>query len=173
MKRTAATALSACLLLGCGDSASVAPLTSPPEIRVVDFAGLEAELESHRGKPLLVNFWAMWCAPCVAELPDLVAVAREFRQHGGVVLAVSRDLLQGGSLGDVQRKLPGFLTRNGIDLPVLLYDDPDPFALQRNLGLDGRIPETLAIDAAGAVVDRHLGRATREQLEQLATAASR
>ena len=164
------------LLAGCSETEepkSTTPAPAIPAIRVVDMAGLRAELDRLQGKPVLVNFWAMWCPPCVDELPDLHDIAKEFRENGGEVLAVSRDLLQGGDVDEIKARIPGFLQKRGVSLPVLVFDDPDPFALQRSLEVDGRLPETLAIDVHGNVAKKHLGRATRAQFEALAKAARR
>lgn len=52
---------------------------------------LRTTLDEHRGKVVLVNFWATWCRPCLKELPDLMALEARYRDRGFVLLAVSLD----------------------------------------------------------------------------------
>lgn len=67
------------------------PNQSLPELRLQRMDGSELSMSSTRGKPVLVNLWATWCAPCVAEMPTLDALAK--RESGKLtVLVVSQDL---------------------------------------------------------------------------------
>ncbi len=148
-----------------GAQAKAAP-QSP--VRIVDLKGLEAAIAAERGKAVLVNFWAIWCEPCVAELPDFLATGREYRDHNAVVLTVSYDLM----IPDVTRQgvlkaMRTFVTSHKIDAPVLIYDAPDYDAINARFGLPGPVPVTIAIDAKGTIVERHAGQATREQFHEL------
>ncbi|MBE3072992.1 MAG: TlpA family protein disulfide reductase, partial [Acidobacteria bacterium] len=97
-----------------------------PDIRVVDLAGLETALAKHRGEAVLVNFWAIWCQPCVAELPELLEVAGEFRDRRAVVLTVSYDLMVPEVTTDqVLKQMQEFVAARKIDVPVLIYNAPD------------------------------------------------
>jgi thiol-disulfide isomerase/thioredoxin len=55
-----------------------------PDIEVEDFTGETTSVSDHVGRPLVVNFWASWCPPCIAEMPDLEAVHRSVADHLGV-----------------------------------------------------------------------------------------
>jgi thiol-disulfide isomerase/thioredoxin len=136
---------------------------APPEIRVVDLKGLEAVLAAHKGEGVLLNFWAIWCEPCVAELPELLQVGREFRGRGGVVVTVSYDLMVPDvTQQDVLKQLRTFVAARKIDAPVYIFDAPDYEGINQRFGLPGPVPMTIAIDASGKVVDRHPGKAGRE-----------
>ena len=147
-----------CLLLAGVPQARAAQ----PEIRVVDLKGLEAALAAHKGEGILLNFWAIWCEPCVAELPDLLAVGREFRARHAVVLTVSYDLmLPDVTPADVLKQMRTFVAARKIDAPVYIYNGPDYDAINLRFGLSGPVPMTIAIDPTGRVVDRHAGQAGR------------
>jgi thiol-disulfide isomerase/thioredoxin len=139
-----------------------------PPIRVVDLKGLEAAIAAERGKAVVVNFWAIWCEPCVAELPDFLATGREFRDRNAVALTVSYDLMIPDVTRDgVLKAMRSFVAERKIDAPVLIYDGPDYDAINDRFGLPGPVPVTIAIDATGAIVDRHEGQATREQFQEI------
>jgi thiol-disulfide isomerase/thioredoxin len=160
---------------GCGAGEEVGPPRGPraepaaaTSVEIVDLAGLEAALARQRGRGVLLNFWAIWCAPCVAELPELVETAREFRDEGGVVLAVSYDLMvpeatREGTLEEVKR----FAAERDIAVPVLIFDGPDLDAINERFDLPGPIPVTLAIDREGRIVDREPDRADRARFDEL------
>jgi len=107
------------------------------EFRLPD--GTIRSLADYPGKGIVLNLWATWCAPCVAELPSLDALAAAVRTANAVVLPLSSDR---GGAGAVER----WYAAHGIkNLPVLL--DPTG-AAARTLGARG-IPTTLLIDAKG------------------------
>jgi len=149
MKPLLALLLAVLPLAACSDS-EVAIEKQP--ITVFKFAELETVMAPYKGKPLLLNFWAIWCGPCVAELPELLEVGEEFADQGALVVGVSYDLM-------VPRK-------GGWDFPVLVYDEDD-FVIEDHFGLPGGIPQTLAINAAGEVVDRQDGPAGRERFVEM------
>jgi thiol-disulfide isomerase/thioredoxin len=153
------TTLLICLVL-----APTGTTAADPDIRVVDLAGLDAALAKHRGEAVLVNFWAIWCQPCVAELPELLEVAHEFRGRRAVVLTVSYDLMVPEVTQDeVLKQMQEFVAARKIDVPVLIYNAPDYDTINERFGLPGPIPMTIAIDRAGAVVERHAGRAGKDK----------
>jgi thiol-disulfide isomerase/thioredoxin len=147
---------------GVGDEAAVSM------IEIVDFDGLEAALPELRGEGLLLNFWAIWCAPCVEELPELVEVAHAYRERGGRVVGISYDLMVAGAdetaIVDTMRK---FLERRELDLPVLIYDEADEEAINARFDLPGGLPITLAIDRSGSIVDRQDGQAGQARFEEM------
>jgi thiol-disulfide isomerase/thioredoxin len=137
-------------------------------IQVVDLKGLEAALARQRGKAVLVNFWAIWCEPCVAELPEFLETGRDFRDRNAVVLTVSYDLMVPDVTKDeVLEKMRGFVAEHHIDAPVFIYDAPDYDAINARFGLPGPVPATIAIDSSGKVVDRFAGKADRTRFEAM------
>jgi thiol-disulfide isomerase/thioredoxin len=163
-----------CALLASSTRGVVAQTTRPapraraPAIEVVDLKGLEAAVAKHRGKALLVNFWAIWCEPCVAELPGFLATGRAFAGKGAVVLTVSYDLMVPDVTRDgVLKQMRDFVASHRIDAPVYIYDAPDYDAINARFGLPGPVPATIAIDKDGAIVDRHAGKADKAKFEAM------
>ncbi len=137
-----------------------------------ELAAVEAALAQRRGQACLVNFWATWCAPCVAELPDLLAVAEEYAARGGVVLGVSYDLMVPGVTRDeAVPKVRAFLEERDFAFPTVILEAPDYDAIDARFELLGGVPATLAFDREGRLVDREDGPATRERFEQMMRAA--
>jgi thiol-disulfide isomerase/thioredoxin len=148
--------------------ADAQPRPAAPAVRVVDLKGLDAAIAQYRGKAVLVNFWAIWCEPCVAELPEFLETGRDYRDRNAVVLTVSYDLMIPDVTRDgVLKQMRAFVAERKIDAPVLIYDGPDYDAINQRFGLPGPVPVTIAIDRAGQIVDRHAGQATRQQFEEL------
>ncbi len=142
-----------------------------PEPRVVDLAGLQATLEEQRGRPYLLNFWATWCAPCIEEMPLVVAAVRA---HPGLdLITVSYDLVipEAPSPAEAVAALKGLQKSLDLPYPILVFQAEDYQAINAALGLPGPIPVTLAFDAAGEAVDRMETSGVREDFERLARAA--
>jgi thiol-disulfide isomerase/thioredoxin len=153
---------------GCGGPAA-APT---PAIQTVDLTGLQVWLKAQRGNPVLLNYWATWCGPCVAELPDLLASTREFRAAGGIVAGVALELVVPNvTVEQAQVKVADKARELGLDFPLLLCTADDLIAAREALGIDlGALPQTFAYDRSGALVEQHEGIATREQFAALARA---
>lgn len=144
------------------------PAASDFTVEVVDFDGLQAALAEYRGEGMLLNFWAMWCAPCVAELPDLNEIAQAYREKGGKVVAVSYDLmLPGADSSTIVEETREFLVKRGIDIPILIYDADDYNEVNEFYSLPGEVPVTLALNAAGEIVDREDSSSERARFEEL------
>ena len=117
-----------------------------PEFVFADPAGKEMRLSDYKGKPLLINLWATWCAPCVAELPLLDAVAR--REGARLkVLTISQD-------GPRKDKVAAFLAQRGVK-QLEPWIDPD-LALMTHYRAD-TLPMTILYDAQGREVWRVIG----------------
>jgi thiol-disulfide isomerase/thioredoxin len=173
--RSFALSILCVLPLSCGDADGTAKTTpeksvtkAEPSVEVVDLAGIDAALAKHRGRGVLLNFWALWCAPCVAELPELMEVAREFAEDGGDVVLVSYDLIiPGATIDEARRDVTEFAKKRSLDVPILIYDAPDYEAINTRFQLPGGVPVTLAIDAKGAIVEVHDGPADKAQFQAL------
>ncbi len=110
-----------------------------PELRFSTADGTVRSLADYAGQGVVLNLWATWCVPCVAEMPALDALARLMANDGVAVLALSSDR---GGAPSVERF---YRDKNIQSLPVLL--DPRGDAA-RAVGARG-IPTTLLIDRAG------------------------
>lgn len=163
------------LALGCGGGGASPVSEGPPDPATVplEVGGLDTVLRTvaeHEGQGLLLNFWAIWCGPCVAELPELLEVAEAYHAEGGRVQGVSYDLM--APLPDVdetnvETRVRDFLVKREFALPTVIYDDVDYQAVDDHFDLAGGIPVTLAINAAGEIVDREDKAAGRERFEEM------
>jgi thiol-disulfide isomerase/thioredoxin len=110
--------------------------------------GAPVAMSGWRGKPLLLNFWATWCGPCVVEMPLLDRFARERAGQGWQVLALAVDQ------PDPVRR---FIAERNLRLPVALAGGAG-LDLTRQLGNNqGGLPFTAAFDSSGRKVHHHLG----------------
>jgi peroxiredoxin len=98
-------------------------------------------LASYRGKTVVLNFFASWCAPCKREAPDLESVWRRYRSEGLVVLGVD----SGDARGDAKR----FLSAHGVTYPIVF--DPEAKLAQGAYALPG-LPVTYVTNPAGRIV---------------------
>jgi cytochrome c biogenesis protein CcmG/thiol:disulfide interchange protein DsbE len=86
-----------------------------PDFELLDLNGDQVHLSQFRGKAVVLNFWATWCAPCRREIPWFIEFQREYGPQGLQILGVSMD--EGG-----RDAIALFVRRTGIDYPVLLGD---------------------------------------------------
>jgi thiol-disulfide isomerase/thioredoxin len=118
------------------------------EFQSVD--GAPVKMAGWRGRPLLLNFWATWCAPCVVEMPLL----DRFSASGRPGLRVLALAIDGAD------KVRGFVAERASAMPVALAG-ADGIDLSRALGnKQGALPFTVLFDAAGTTVARNLGAVT-------------
>ncbi|HWP18115.1 MAG TPA: TlpA disulfide reductase family protein [Burkholderiaceae bacterium] len=119
-------------------------------------------LSEFRGRPLLINFWATWCAPCVREMPALDRFARDHEALGWSVVGLAID--NQAQVRDFLRKVP-------VTYAVAIAGFSGT-QLARELGNpQGGLPFTVALDAKGRPAWRHLGETTYEQLAEAARAS--
>jgi thiol-disulfide isomerase/thioredoxin len=117
--------------------------------------GGRVAMESFRGRPLLINFWATWCTPCVEELPLINDFYRQNKANGWQVLALAVDRL--APVQSFMQKLP-------LDFPVGMAGATGT-ELGRGLGnLAGGLPFSVVLSGGGLVLQRKLGRLTHEDL---------
>ena len=120
--------------------------------------GAPLPMQSFQGRPLLVNFWATWCPPCVEELPLINAFYQENKGKGWQVL---------GLAVDKPALVKTFLTKTPLAFPVGMagLGGTD---LSRKLGnLAGGLPFTVALDSAGGIIQRKMGQVSADDLRAL------
>ena len=121
--------------------------------------GPMVKLADFRGKPLLINFWATWCPPCIEELPLINDFYVKNKANGWQVL---------GLAVDKPSSVQSFLKRMPLDFPVGLAGLSGS-ALGKSLGnISESLPFSVAIGSAGGVLQRKLGRLSSEDLAQWA-----
>src|SRR5262245_44243217 len=84
-------------------------------------ADLDAGVAKHKGKVVLVDFWATWCGPCVKKFPHLVELHKKYAEKGLVCVSVSMD--EYGDDGDSREKVQKFLKEKGATFPNFLFRD--------------------------------------------------
>ena len=137
----ALTVLFVCLH-GCGVDAPVR-LAGGDELRFSDM----------RGRWLIINYWAEWCAPCRKEIPELNELHENRDEHGVAVLGVNYDAVAGDKLLEVIGEMD-------IRFPVLVDDPRDRWGYEQPTAL----PVTVLIDPNGALRNQLLGPQTLEML---------
>jgi thiol-disulfide isomerase/thioredoxin len=110
-----------------------------PPLASVDLSGKRVELKDLRGRVVLVNFWATWCEPCLAEMPSLERLKGKLAARPFEILAVN--------YGESHAKVAAYVGKQGVTLPVLL--DPDKTAADA-WNAKG-LPMTFLVDASGRV----------------------
>jgi len=130
------------------------------DFSVTTIDGRSIRLSAMRGKVVLVNYWATWCPPCRAEVPDLIRLQAKY-QDRLVVIGVSEDE---GGLELVKR----FTRDHGINYPIVMSSP----ALAKVFPGVTSLPTTFVLDREGRVVQRHIGLldAKRTELEVTAIA---
>lgn len=125
-----------------------------------DLAGKPQALSQWKGKPLLVNFWATWCGPCVQEMPELSALANEEAANG----AAKRYNIIGVGI-DSPSAMSAFATKHNIKYP-LLVGGMGGTELSRAFGnTNGGLPFTVLIGADGQVRKTYLGKLKFDELK--------
>lgn len=116
---------------------------------MIDTRGQPMELARFRGQPLILNFWARWCAPCRDEIPELNALQTGYAGRGLRVLGIA--------LENEPEKVREFLAAYGANYPVALAREQG-LPLMRAFGNDGGLlPFTLLIDRKGNILLRKYG----------------
>lgn len=144
---------------GVPSATAVATGTPPPEgFWQNDWStpqGPVLSMKSLAGKPLLLNFWATWCPPCVEELPLINDFYLKNKEKGWQVLGLAVDKLQ---------PVQTFLQKSPLDFPVGMAGLAGT-ELTRSMGnLGGGLPFTVILGADGSILHRKMGRVTPDEL---------
>jgi cytochrome c biogenesis protein CcmG/thiol:disulfide interchange protein DsbE len=142
-----------------GGAGNVGPLVgqTAPDFALADLHGNPVRLADLRGRPVIVNFWASWCAPCTDEFPVLRAAADGSGQAPVVLVIVYSDTSQAAG---------AFMTRMGATWPAVM--DPGE-QVAKAYGVFGA-PESFFIDANGVVRGRQLGQLSMADVARHLTA---
>ena len=149
MRGASARVALAVLVLNLALSAAVSSGTDEAlQFVLPDIDGREFSLEKEVGAgPLVLDFWATWCKPCIKELPVLQEIFTDYEKRGVRVVTINIDGPHN------QAKIRPFINRHRLQLPVLL-DKTGSVIKQFQLT---SIPSTLIISATGEVVYKHSG----------------
>ncbi len=162
-------ALSGILLFSCskGDAQATTEKQTPTEKKVdenavmaPDFSlnnmqGEVVSLSDFRGKVVILDFWATWCPPCKAEIPDFIELYSQYADQGLEIIGISLDQ------GDLS-VVPAFVESYKVQYPMLYYKDE----VIMDYGGIRSIPTTFIIDREGKIVDKVVGYKPKEFFEE-------
>jgi thiol-disulfide isomerase/thioredoxin len=121
-----------------------------PEIKMATIDGKIWTLSDLRGKVVILNFWATWCAPCRTEVPYLVALGNEHKKDGLEIAGISLD--------EDLALVPEFIAEYKVNSPILIPDAASPWRKLDNT------PTTLLIDRQGKLIQKYIGAVPEETL---------
>lgn len=144
--------LLALTLVACGGS------DSQDDLSLHSLDGSTKHLSDYEGQTVLVNFWATWCPPCRAEMPDLQAYYDAHKDQGFILLAVNE--------GESAAQARGFIAESGYTFPVFL--DEDGTVVDYFGGIQG-MPTSIVLAPDGSRVFTYTGPLSLEALEEMVT----
>jgi thiol-disulfide isomerase/thioredoxin len=135
---------------------------APPQMRgkaapgftLVSLEGKKVSLADFKGRPVLVNFWATWCAPCKLEMPWFEEFRSKYAGQGFEVLGIAEDEAGKDEIAKAAKKL-------GATYPILLTDGKVAPAYG---GIDF-LPMSFYVDRRGVIVEQTAGLATKDEVE--------
>lgn len=149
--------LTACLLALCSLAASAKELSGPaPDFSLKNLKGETVKLSDLKGKVVMINFWASWCAPCRQEMPLLEDMSKEYGKAGFVLLGVNLD--------EDSADAKDFLKTTPVTFPILL----DPEASVAELYKNEAMPSSYFVDREGNLAYLHKGYRPGEEAEYVA-----
>ncbi len=116
-----------------------------PDFKLVGLDGKPVTLASSKGKIILLNFWATWCGPCRAEIPDLVGLQNKYKDRLQILGLVVDD--------DDQNAIKEFSEKFGVNYPVAIASDD----IRMQYGGIVALPTSFLLDAEGRIVQKHEG----------------
>ena len=135
--------LTGCLAVSCSSGTKVGE--AAPDFQLQSLDGRTVSLSDFRGQPILLNFWATWCGPCVVEMPYLQEIHEEWTDEGLALLAVN--------VGETSARVNSFMQFYNLSLQVLLDTRKYVFDRYRIIGL----PTTFFIDKDGIIQGKVIG----------------
>lgn len=129
--------------------------TSAPQFVLKDLDGHTVRLSDYRGKVVLINFWATWCPPCRAEMPDLVRLQREHGKAGLQIIGVTYP-------PEKETRVRRFAKSLKVNYPIILGTRQ----IKARFSSDETLPLTVVIDREGKVSDIISGILLREEFDE-------
>jgi thiol-disulfide isomerase/thioredoxin len=140
---------------------SSAPLAAQQKLAPVDEAGYSKLIAAHKGKVLLVDFWATWCEPCRAEMPQLVRLEQKLRARGFELVTISADEPEQEAAASKVLKADGVSGSAFLKKPA----DDDKFTAAIDAKWGGALPALFLYDRNGKKVRSFIGETPMKDLE--------
>ena len=156
MKQVAIVLIIVVMAVAGAAASRPASFQAAPDFTVKDVEGKTITLAGLKGKVVLVNFWATWCPPCRAEIPDFVAFYNENKDRGLEIVGLSVDEMTAA-------KLKPFVKQFKMTYPVALATSK----IIRDFDPGDAIPTTIVIDKNGVIRDKQVGAMDRAALDKL------
>ena len=132
----------------------------PGDVQTIDEKGIKRLLGAHGGKILVVNFWATWCSPCVAELPDFAKAAKEYKDREVLFVGLSADFAD-----QAKKRVEPFVKKKKVPYPVYVLDvDPNKLLPKISKQWNGALPATFYYDKDGKQLGARLKRLHAKEL---------
>ena len=141
----AAAALLAWILLRHSSAPHTVERRPAPDFSLTDLSGHAVTLSGTRGKVVLLDFWATWCAPCKTEIPHFIEIQNRYAGQGLQIIGISMD--------DEENAVRDFQEQYKMNYPVAIGNAKLAEAYGGILGL----PITFVIDRRGRIYKRHVG----------------
>ncbi len=125
-----------------------------PDFELVSLDGQKVKLSDFRGKAVVLNFWATWCAPCKTEMPWFVDLQKEYARDGLTILGVAMD-------DSDPQKIAQFASEMGVNYPVLLGTNN----VSEAYGDVEYLPTTFYINRQGKIVGKVAGLTGKADIE--------
>jgi peroxiredoxin len=130
---------------------------SAPNFKLTDLNGQKISLADYKGKVLFLNFWATWCPPCRAEIPDFVKAYAEQKANGLEILGISLDTKG-------KETVTAFVEKYKINYPVVLESRQTTEKIINDYQPGQYIPATIIIDKLGRIRHKEVGAIDKETL---------
>ena len=145
----------AAVLITCSSGIVWGQQIKASEFELRDVNGRTVRLSDYQGKVILINFWATWCPPCRAEMPDLVRLQREHRQKGLQIIGITYPPERKDRVRRFARSLK-------VNYPIILGTRQ----LKARFSSDETLPLTIVIDRDGKVSNILVGILLREEFDE-------
>jgi len=147
---------------GSADAEPQGPIGRPipdivPDLKLPDLAGQEKSLREFLGRPLIINFWATWCAPCRREIPLLQQLRQVYRGEGLRVVGIAVDF---------RAAVADYVARRAIDYPLLIGEDQG-LAAAEQFGMQTVLPFSVFADAQGRIIAVKIGELHRDEADYI------